>query len=93
MKKILRISHYILLLGWFPFMFLAAFGANLSIGWVSLIVGLGVVLCMVGSISIVAILPEDEHLKAIEELRKAKEDYKKATNKLMGEFYQKMRDL
>lgn len=82
-----------LLLGWMIFMFLAMYASSLSIEWRLFVSLVGFIVCAVGSISIITILPEDEHLKTIVELRKAKEDYKEATNKLLGEFYQKIKNL
>lgn len=93
MKKILKIGYYMMLLGWMIFMFLAMYASSLSIEWRMFVMLGGFIVCVAGSLTIITILPGDEHLKSIEELREAKEDYKKATNKLLGEFYQKMRDL
>lgn len=76
-KNFLKFALYTILFGWFPFMFLAAFGhvsSNADIKM--LIVMIGFIICCVGGFSFLAYFKQyEKSFQSVDELEKEKENY------------------
>ena len=76
-----KIAFYSVLLGWFPFMFVCAWGMWLDVEYRLIIALVGLVLCMFGTM-MSSILKDDKLFKSIDELEKEKHKYYEATQRL-----------
>lgn len=75
------LAFYSLLLGWFPFMFLAAWGSwDRERGVIVMLVGLG--LCVFGSMMIMPLMRNNDLFKSIDELEEERQRYYQARKKL-----------
>jgi len=80
-KTWLKISFYSLLLGWFPFMWIAVWVSwNREVGLYVLISGLGFFLW--GSMSMIPLLKNEDLFKSIDELEAERERHIEARKKL-----------
>ena len=90
MKKLHRISHMILVLGWLPFVFLCVFGSQQSVNTQVYIALFGIFVCVTGSFMILSV-PEqvydtlDELINEINETRKTRNKLNEIINKLTNE--------
>lgn len=84
MKKQFAISFSILLIGWFPFMFLCAFasGANIHVFWRGLIALIGFMCCFGGGFSVVSLLSDTNFWLSQKELDETIAENKKTTDEL-----------
>lgn len=77
-----KLAYYILLLGWFPFMFLCGAGLWLEVEYRVFIALTGFCLCMFGSMLLIGIFRNDELFKSIDELDDARWKYIETTKRL-----------
>jgi hypothetical protein len=76
-KKFLKFAMYTILFGWFPFMFLAAFGhVSSNADTKMLIVMIGFIICCVGGFSFLAYFRQyEKSFQSVDELEKERENY------------------
>lgn len=88
-KTMMRISHWISFVGWFPFMFLCAYGSRLSTGPMLTILFLGLALCIIGPVLSMYYTSNPVFWKRYEEIEELKQDYrifKAKYQKALAEF-------
>ena len=80
-KTLLKTSFYSLLFGWFPFVWLSVWGStNKEFGII--VSSVGVVLCFVGSMTMLPLLKHEDLFKSIDELEEERMKYYEARKKL-----------
>ena len=75
-KTMMKISHWVSLMGWFPFMFLCAYGSRLTTGPMLVILFLGLVLCICGPVLSMYYTSNPVFWKRYEEIEELKQDYR-----------------
>lgn len=84
-----KLSFYLIFLGWFPFMWVCAWGMW-QVDYVRIIIVLsGLLLCLCGGVLMTSLLHDDFLFKSAEELLEEKQKYINATKRLN----QKIREL
>lgn len=81
MKNWIRVSFFIIIIGWFPFMWLCLFGANSSTEVRFTIFFIGFLFCIFGGIAFTDLTKNAGFWKNNEELRSAIARYDLATKK------------
>lgn len=81
-KNWTKTAFYIIIFGWFIFMFLCAWGMWLEVEYRLVLVLLGLCACMVGSFMMLSILQDDDLFKSIDELEEERYKYYQATERL-----------
>jgi hypothetical protein len=80
-KTWLMISFYSLLFGWLPFMFLSVWGRwNREVGM--FVCSFGVILCVVGTMTMMPLLRDEDLFKSIDELEEERMKYYEARKRL-----------
>lgn len=88
-RKLAKVAYYISILGWFPFMFLAAWTHNTEqVEIVLLVVGIGLAACMFGAFMLTGLFNNNELFKSIDELNEEKRLYHQARKRLEEKILQ-----
>ncbi len=81
-KTLFKISYYPIVLGWFPYMFIAAIGSHWSPEARLIVALIGFSLSFFGSVmSLIFLKTSSEIFKSIDELEELKEKYKNAISR------------
>ena len=81
-KTIAKLSYYVLILGWFIFMWLCAYAAHSSTEVRIIVLGLGLLCCLTSVVYLTGIFRNDELFKSIDELNTERNKYRKAVERL-----------